>query len=878
MNDRILFRPLIPLLISLVGGILLGSRFAGFATGAGVLALVWAGFSLIGLYRRKPGFFMPLLLFVSLGYLSIQPWLSPRLPAHHITHYTDSHRWEIFGQIANQPQHIKNRARFDLRVASLDADHQTHAVAGLLRVTVRGDLPEIAVGDIIRFKSRMRSIRNFKNPGGFDYKRYMAFRGIYATAYVRGDRIRIVEKSPSALVFQIINRVRGTFADLVEKSGTSEVQGVLKALIIGDRTRISDATRQRFNRAGVGHLLAISGLHIGIVATVAFTFFHWLMGWIKPFLWRAWTRKTAALLSLLPVIAYGVVAGLSPSTQRAVLMVAVFLMAFILAKEQDSLNTLALAALVILVVDPPSLFSISFQLSFVTVGVIIFGFSSIRNYAVLKIAPSQSTWYQRLSVRLVSFLLVSLFAICGSLPLVAFYFNQISLVGLAANFLVVPLVGFITIPLALTALFLSPLSLTLAAWCLKAGALSLARALDIVNFFAQLPFAAIKTVTPSVLEMTCFYILGWALLTILRHRPDRVPGLQATTTAFSNRDAGIPGESVSTKTRKLKKIFRLILGDGVLGEPPIRLAKFAMILALITLTADSCYWLYQRFWHPDLRITVIDVGDGSAALLEIPGGYTIMIDGGGFSDNAAFDVGARIIAPFLWRKKIKTVDLLILSHPNSDHLNGLIYLADHFNVKTLWTNDESRDTLGFNNLMEVCARRGILSPNFAHMARSHQISGVQLDLLYPPRDFMDHKASDKWRNANNNSLVVKVSYGDASFLFPGDIMAPAERELVGLAGGRLASRVLIAPHHGSRSSSTQQLLKQVDPEVIVVSCRRNGRFNFPHPEILKRYKDLGVKILRTDLNGAVRLSTNGQLIRINSFTPNPDIPGTDRKN
>ena len=533
MNDRIYFRPLIPLLISLMGGILLGSRLAGFAAGSGVLAGVCAGFCLRGLLRGKPAFYAPILLFISLGYLSIQPWMSPRVPAHHLNHYTDSQRWDILGQIDNQPSQIKNRTSFDLRVAALDADHQTHAVAGLLRVTAVGDRPELAVGDKIRFKARMRSIANYKNPGGFDYKRFMAFKGIYATAYVRGDRIRIVEKSPPDAVSRMIHRVRSTFAGLVEKSGTSDVQGVLKAIIIGDRTQISDATRQSFNRAGVGHLLAISGLHIGIVATVSFAFLHWLMGWIKPLLRRAWTRKAAALLSLVPVIAYGVIAGLSPSTQRAVLMVSVFLMTFLLAKEQDSMNTLALAALVILVVDPVSLFSISFQLSFVTVFVIIFGFSSIQNDGFLQLAQNQSNWQKWLSVRLVSFLLVSLFAVCGSLPLVAFYFNQISLVGPAANLLVVPLIGFITIPLGLVALFLSPLSLTLAAWCLRAGAVSLTWALDIVNFFAELPFAAIQTVTPSMLEIACFYILGGALLIILRSRPDGVPGVPAATAALT---------------------------------------------------------------------------------------------------------------------------------------------------------------------------------------------------------------------------------------------------------------------------------------------------------------------------------------------------------
>jgi competence protein ComEC len=541
-------------------------------------------------------------------------------------------------------------------------------------------------------------------------------------------------------------------------------------------------------------------------------------------------------------------------------------------------NTLALAALVILIVDPPSLFSISFQLSFVTVFTIIYGFAAIQNVSFLQMTRKKSNWPMRLAVKLVTFFLVSFFAICGSLPLVTFYFNQISLVGLAANFLVVPLVGFITIPLGLLSFFISPLSTTLAAWCLKAGAVSLAGALDIVRFFADLPLAAVTTITPGLLEIICYYTLGWALLNIFR--PPLVGGPQSRVTSASllngnNRtlEAALPANRLN-----LKRVLRIDTGARIKGAYSNKLPQMVAVLTLLILGADSCYWLYQRFWHSDLRVTVIDVGDGSAALLEIPGGFTIMIDGGGFSDNSSFDVGSRIIAPLLWKKKIKTVDLLVLSHPNSDHLNGLIYLADHFNVKTLWTNDEARPTQGYQQLMQVCARRGIYTPAYARMEREHLISGVQLDLLYPPQDFMDHKKSDKWRSINNNSLVVKVSYGEASFLFTGDIMAPAERELVELAGGRLVSRVLIAPHHGSRSSSSQKLLQAVEPEMIIISCSRNGRFNFPHPEILERYQDLGVRLFRTDLNGAVRLSTDGQLMRIDSVNPNPDKPVTQRKN
>ncbi len=191
-------------------------------------------------------------------------------------------------------------------------------------------------------------------------------------------------------------------------------------------------------------------------------------------------------------------------------------MTFLFEKQQDPLNTLALAALAILIADPPSLFSISFQLSFTAVLAIICGFSWLQNRAAAAKARIKDDWRLRLVSRLVSFFLVSFFAICGSLPLVAFYFNQISIVGLAANFVVVPLVGFIAIPLGLVALFVLPLSTTLAFWCIKAGGGILTYALGVVQFFADLPFAAVKTFTPSLLEIGCFYVLCWALLNLYR--------------------------------------------------------------------------------------------------------------------------------------------------------------------------------------------------------------------------------------------------------------------------------------------------------------------------------------------------------------------------
>jgi competence protein ComEC len=277
MNDSIYFRPAIPLLISLICGILVGSDFVGYEIWAMAAAVVWAGLCLRQIVRKKNAWFLPIVLFVFLGYLSIQPWVSPRLPANHILQYTDTHRWDITGRIANAPQKINNRTRFHLQVTSLGDDVQIHTVSGTLRVTAVGDVPELSVGDEVRFNSRIRSLSNFKNPGGFDYKRYMAFKGIWATAYLKGDMLVVIKKNPVRGFFKIINKARSRFAGLIDKSGYTRVQGVFKALIIGDRSQISAETRQAFNRAGVGHLLAISGLHIGIVATVAFGFFRWLL-------------------------------------------------------------------------------------------------------------------------------------------------------------------------------------------------------------------------------------------------------------------------------------------------------------------------------------------------------------------------------------------------------------------------------------------------------------------------------------------------------------------------------------------------------------------------------------------------------------------------
>ena len=649
----------------------------------------------------------------------------------------------------------------------------------------------------------------------------MSFKGIWGSSYTRGDRIQIIKKAKSRGFMGMIEKTRNKISALIEQINDHEQRALLKALIIGDKHEISPSLREEFNRAGVSHLLAISGLHIGIVAGISFLFFSHVLSFFKILLWNAWVKKGAAILSIFPVVLYGLIAGMPPSTQRAVIMISVFLLTFIFEKQHDAFNTLALAAIFILSFHSPYIYSVSFQLSFAAVFSIIYGMSSIYKKTDTKLITGKKK-FAFIRKKLWPFFFVSFFAIIGTTPLVMYYFNQISLIGIITNLFAVPVTGFIIVPLGLLSFPAYPVSIKLASLCINISAYISEYVIEVVKFMSHMPFAAYKTLTPSGFEICLYYLTFVTLLQII-------------------------------KNIKTKKNINL---------------KLSVIVLFFIFTAGCCdaaYWLYHRFLHNDLRVTILDVGQGSAALVEMPKGSSILIDGGGFTDNSIFDIGAKIIAPFLWRNKIMTIDTIVLSHANSDHLNGLIYITKHFNVKRVLSNGEGANTLGYKDFIESIKKNRIELTQFNQLKRRENISNAILEILYPPPDFFKKKFKDKWRDLNNNSIVVKITYGSISFLFPGDIEADAENELVSINGGRLHSSVLIAPHHGSKTSSTLEFIQNVQPELIIISSGFNNRFGFPGTEVIKRYKLLEIPILGTAKNGAVTLVTDGSSLSVTPF-------------
>ena len=767
---------------------------------------------------------LPIFLFVCLGYLLIQPWTAPRFSPEHIRFSATGHKALITGVIESSPVTAGLRQSFIIRTEALGDGASLKKVVGKLRVSLSGRDPILNPGDRISFIGRIRPVQSFRNPGGFDYDRHLALKGVWATATGQGQSVRVRASSIPVGPEVWISPARKTVASLIDEVSHGDAAAILKALLLGDRGSVSDTLSEDFQRTGLGHLLAISGLHVGLTATVVFFIFSRCFGYVPGLLRRAWTKKAAVVPALLAVWCYGMLAGMSPSTQRAVIMVTVFLATFLLERPHDTLNSVAVAALAILIIQPPALFAVSFQLSFMSVVAIVLGLSLIPKHDPSSSQGMRQAVFRRIAV----FVSVSLAAIMGTLPLVLYYFNETSLIGIVTNLVFIPIIGFGVVPLGLLSIFLYPLSASMAAWGLKLCGIILAKALSLVHMAALLPFAAVKTVTPSCIEIIFYYCLlaagGYLVQAYISGRRN----------------------DMSAGSRQRPGFFR-----------------FAVVISAIAVTGivlDSLYWGYQRFWSKTMRVTIIDVGHGSAGLVEIPGGEVLLIDGGGFSDNATFDVGRRIVAPLLWRKKIRTVRTLILSHPDSDHLNGLIYISRHFHVARILSNSESAETRGYAELVSTAREKGIDMPDFSRLDRSWSMGEVEMDLLYPLPGFMEKRQTGLPRDRNNNSLVLWISFDGVSFLFPGDIMATAEMELIDASGSELSSRVLVAPHHGSRSSGTRLFLEAVKPEIVVVSTGWDDRFGALHPEVRESYDRSGARIFTTAEHGAVTFTTDGKQI------------------
>ncbi|HEV8619385.1 MAG TPA: DNA internalization-related competence protein ComEC/Rec2, partial [Nitrospiraceae bacterium] len=565
---------------------------------------------------------------------------------------------EVTGRIVAPVQQAPDRLVMIIR-----SDDPIDATGVTRRVRLTWRTPEriFFQGDRVGFRAVMRRPSGSLNPGGFDYAVYLERQGIDAIATVTGaEAVQFLESGRAQVWWAIWNqfdRWRGSIRLAALQTLPQPALGLYAGIIIGDRGYLDPDLRDQFMVTGTVHLLSISGSHLGLVALLIFAVVRWAMillpaDWLLALSRRITPTRIAAVCTILPVAGYACLAGAELATMRSLLMVTVGLSAIWLGQERRLFHALSAAAVGILLHDPQALFDISFQLSFLSV-IAIAGWLSWPSAAEVEELPNEPS-FLRTCVRWGrDSVVLSGVVTVVTIPLVAYYFNQLPWLGLFTNVVAVPVVGVLLVPIGLgTGIWqilvggtMLPLA-SLNQWLLE-------HFVAAIRLVSMLPGGEWHVAAPSVLTMLLFY----GCLVLLWQRVGNA-------------------------------VFRLAAGAGLL-------------LVLLWWA-----WSPRMFLDGDhFRVTFLDVGQGDSAVVELPDGQVVLIDGGATYER--FDMGRGVVAPFLWNRGIRTIDQVIGTHPQLDHVGGLAWVVRHFLVKNYWGSGETREELFYRRLQQSLNSQGL---------------------------------------------------------------------------------------------------------------------------------------------------------------------------
>ena len=737
-----------------------------------------------------------LLLAAACGALRFQ-MATRLLPHDHIT-ASDLFGREVIatGRILEEPERRSEGMRFAMELERWQDPEggEAGSVTGTVLVRLREMSPDLGYGDRLSLEARLMRPQPARNPGAFDYRRFLELKGIYGTMSARRPgQIVDIEKRTEATVYTelILNIRRGIRRSLQANIGGAQ-GGLLVGMLLGEKYRIPEEVRDRFRMTGLAHALVISGLHVGLVIVFFFTGFR---------LCRMPDRLASAA-TVLVLVLYAFVTELQPPVVRASIMAAVVLIGRIADRQGEVYNSLGLAALIILSLWPTDLLSLSFQLSFAATLSIV-GLHG----PIAQLFPAswrrEDCWVGKW---LISPLCVSIAAQIGTGPLIAYHFQQFAPISLVANLAVVPLLG-LAVGLGLLAA-LTGWWLPLAATAFNASNyLVLTLLIQMVSAFAEVPWASVVVPKPGAPAMVVAAVLT-------------------------------------------------ILGAHFADSPRAR--RLFLYTALVAANA----WVWTRVGEPrSLEVVFLDVGQGDGAFLQFPNGKTMIIDAGIRSRH--FDNGARVVVPFLRHRNIDRVDVVVASHPHSDHIGGLVALLEQVDVGHFVDSGQVYDSWTARRLRQLIDERGITYHRVAAGDSLVGLGGVGALVLHPTEAFVDADGESP-HDLNNGSVVIRFDHGDNSLLFTGD----AERETDGAMvawGQRLRTQVLKVAHHGSRTSSRPRFVEAVDPQIAMVSVGTRNKFRHPAPEVMERYRARGVAVYRTDHRGAITLVSDGKRLELHTM-------------
>jgi competence protein ComEC len=699
--------------------------------------------------------------------------------------------------------------------------------------SVAAPLRQFRYGERLRFPVRLSSPHNFRNPGAFDYRGYLAENGIVALGSTKAGMVEVLPGFVGSRAELWRTRLRHSLIEKMHLLWRQDEAPLLDAILIGENSFLGRETLTNFQRTGTYHVLVISGLKVTILALVTF----WLLRRLRV------RDEAASGVTVLLTVAYALLTDVGAPVWRATLMLAFYLGVRLFYRRKSILNTIGAAALALLLVDPAALLGASFQLSFLCVLVITGIGTPVLERTTQPLARAlrslNATGYDaalspplaqvRLDLRMVAgrlqrffgkriplmvlsgtarvlllaseFLVISVVLQAGFALPMAFYFHRATLVSLPANILAVPLTEIIMIA-AMLALAASYASLTLAKIPAIFAGMALQAMDGSVRWFAGLRIADARVPTPRLTVI----LLGAGALVLAM--------------------------VLSRRSWRLVAAGWIALGisaSWICAVPP-----------------------YSQLRPGVLEVTAIDVGQGDAIFMVSPEGRTLLVDAGGipFWMHSELDIGEDVVSPYLWSRGIHQLDVMALTHAHADHMAGMAAVMANFHPRELWLGVNSPSVEQQALLREA---KGLGIPFVLHKAGdSLEIGSAMVQVLAPPRDAEAHVS-----RPNDESLVLKVSYGATSALLEGDAEKKTEKQLV---EENPEADLLKVAHHGSTTSTIPELLAAVHPRFAVISVGARNVYGHPRQEVLDRLAEAHVLTYRTDIGGAVTFYLDGKTV------------------